>query len=174
VHLHGPAALLLLLVIGVCFLALINPGLWRRLRTRGESSLPSGVVEFLGGMSLEVPFFGARRLNATLGFALLRLSDGGFWLGTTSRTIPRGRRFVEYDKRDVTEVFEVRGLTGRGVGFSTTDGKTNYFWTMRPSRVMGVVGKLGYPIGHARRARGLVLDQFPLPWRRNSRQPPEK
>lgn len=146
----------------------MNPALWRKLRTRKSEPLPSGVYEFPGGMSLEIPFYGARRLNATSGFSLLRLSAEGFWLGTTTSAIPRNRRSVEYRKSDVVEVFLTHGLTVRGVGLATMDGKTHYFWAFRRSRVLEAFAALGYPVGQSRRARGVLVDQIPLPWRRSS------
>jgi hypothetical protein len=43
---------------------------------------------FLGGMSLEIPFYGARRLNGSIGTAQLRVSQEGLWTG---RPIISGR-----------------------------------------------------------------------------------
>jgi hypothetical protein len=65
---------------------------------------------FVGGMSLEIPFYGARRLNGSIGTAQLRISDEGLWLGTWLRAIPKDRRSVEYRHEDVVEVFRTKSF----------------------------------------------------------------
>jgi hypothetical protein len=67
---------------------------------------------FLGGMSLEIPFYGARRLNGSIGTAQLRVSQEGLWLGTWIKA------------------------KARGIAIATANGKTHYFWTFRAGRVL--------------------------------------
>jgi hypothetical protein len=119
-------------------------------------------------MSIEVPFYGARRLNATMPLARLQVSDQGIWLGTTAIAFPSGLGSVQCDKDEVVEVFKSRGLLTRGVGITTTDGKTHYFWSWRVAIVLGAFSAAGYPTGSPRRPKAsrLLLDQAPWPWRR--------
>jgi hypothetical protein len=123
---------------------------------------------FRGGMSLEVRFYGARRLNATMPLARLQVSDGGIWLGTTTITMPRDLSSVQYERAEVAQVFKSRGLLTRGVGIATTDGKTHYFWAWRVAKVLNAFSVAGYLVGAPRRPKlwRLFLDQMPWPWRR--------
>jgi hypothetical protein len=121
-------------------------------------------------MNLEVPFYGARRLNATIPMAQLRVSENGLWLGTSTITIPKDRRSVEYRSGEIAEVFPSTGLLTRGVGIVTYDGKTHYFWTLRPARVLKALADSGYSIRTARRPPSLLFDQLPIPWRRHRSQ----
>jgi hypothetical protein len=120
-------------------------------------------------MSLEVRNGWVRRTNATIPFARLQVSPSGVWLGTRTRTIPKDRRAVQYDKADISEVFSLRGFTARGLGIATRDGKTHYFGTFRKNRVLKGFTECGYEIGPSRRANGVVLDQFPLWWKKADR-----
>lgn len=88
---------------------------------------------FVGGMSLEIPFAGARRLNGTIGTAQLRISEGKLGFGTWIKMIPKNLRSVDYRREDVAEVFSTKSLVpmlqAYGKGVATTDRKTHYFST---------------------------------------------
>jgi hypothetical protein len=118
---------------------------------------------FLGGMSLEIPFYGAPRLNSSLGTARLRVTTEGLWLGPRTRTLPRD---PEWHKSDIVEAFRTKSLlvliTGPGVGFTTVDDKTHYFWTLRPNQVLATLRAAGYQIGKTRRPRGVIVRDLSL------------
>jgi hypothetical protein len=84
-------------------------------------------------------------------------------------TIPYDMGYVEYPKSDILEVFRCKGLLSLvltpGVGFAASDGKTHYFWTLRPAKVLATLRAAGYSIGKARRPKGVVPGQFPWPRR---------
>ncbi len=123
---------------------------------------------FWGGMSLEIdPAWGMRRVNTTMGLARLRISEERVWLGTWLVLIPKQWRSVEHARSEVREVFRSKSLLlSSGVGIAALDGKTHYFWTLRPRAALAMFRKTGYSIGRARRPTGTLGGQFPFPRRR--------
>jgi hypothetical protein len=93
------------------------------------------------------------------------ITDRAVWLGTWSITIPEEQKSVEYARSGVQEVFRTRSLQP-GIGIVATDGRTHYFWTLRPTKVLAAFRTAGYTVGPGRRPKGAVLGQFPLPRRR--------
>lgn len=122
---------------------------------------------FRGGMNIEIPFYGFRRLNATMPLARLRMSDKGLWLGTRTITIRRDLQSVEYDKSEVVAVFPSRGVLTIGVGIETADHKTHYFWTIHRRAVINELAERGYVIREPRRPGLWMLQGFPWPRRRS-------
>ena len=144
---------------------------------RGQKSLRNnGLVldqKFRGGMNLQLPYFGLKRVNATTPFASLRISDSELSLGGAPWSgLPSGLRSVEYPKSCVRQAFRCRhGVLLNGIGFDTTDDKTHYFWTFRSQRVLDSLAAHGYPIGPDRRPGLLEVQGLPWP-RRSEGQPP--
>ena len=165
VHVHGLAAFFLVLGALVAILAVINQTVWRTSRAGRAYRKDAAVQEFRGGANLEVSNYLARRINGTIGTALLRISRDGIWLGLTTHAIQKDVRSVECSRADVTEVFPSKGLLTRGVGIATEQGRTHYFWTSRPSRVLQAFAAAGYPLGTPKRPKSTLIDQLPLWWR---------
>ena len=170
-HLHGVISFFIVLVGMFVIAALLSPAVRRRLRPRTGNPGDSGVYEFRGGMNLEIPYYGARRVNATDG-AVLRLSAAGLWLGAPKSGIPKDRGSVECRRDDVIEVFACKGWLTRGVGVAVRDGKTHYFWTAHSEDVLRAFGIAGYRRGLARRPTAVLSGQLPLLRRPRGRRSP--
>lgn len=160
---HGVVAFFIVLVSLVAILAAISAAMSHWSRTRITGLGESAVSEFRGGMSLEIPFYGARRLNAT-GGAVLQVSNSGLWLGTATIAIRADRQFVEYSRQEVAEVFPCRGWLTRGVGIATREGRIHYLWTRHQGQVLNALTNAGYVVGPPRRPKSVLIDQLPVWW----------
>jgi hypothetical protein len=122
---------------------------WQDEAVTSAPKVDSGSTRFIGGMSIEDPTVGFSRLNVTLGFAVMQISQQAVALGTWAFWIPKDRGHIEYPREEVSQVFGAYGL-GFGVGFDTSDDRTHYFYTFKRAKVLRSLSALGYIIGEAR------------------------
>ena len=116
---------------------------------------------FVGGMNIEVPFYGFRRYGATIPFARLFLTDAGLTIATKLVAIPKRSRSLTLARDDVAGVFRSRGIFSWGVGIDTVEGKTHFFWTFQWRKVMGELTERGYAVETDRMPGAVYLMGLP-------------
>ena len=121
-------------------------------------------------MNIEVPFFGFRRYGTAIPFARLLVSDAGFSFGTMLRLFPWMSRTLTLPREEVVGVFRSRGMFSWGVGIDTIDGKTHFFWTLGPRRVLDELVERGYVAGDDRIPGSIYLMGIPRSWTRKDRR----
>jgi hypothetical protein len=108
--------------------------------------IPTSSAQFRGGVSiyLDRRHYGMKRIRATIPFGRLQIDSDRIELWVIKGTaLPSDLPLPLIMPKGSFCFFPERGPLAIGIGFRTQS-TVHYFWTYRPSRIMGDLREFGY------------------------------